>query len=351
MNIKDKLIMDDYRKEKTDFEKLGYVVHDILQKIANESGVLVMGIEHRVKGEKSLEGKLFKNGDWYQKFTDLTDVLGARVICYFADDVDVIGKMVEKSFIIDWENSSDKRALIKADTFGYLSLHYICSLPEDAGYPEELCGKRFEIQIRTILQHAWSAINHDLGYKSEFGVPRAVTRQFARLAGLLEVADDEFIRTRDDMKKYTEDTREKIINDDADEVLIDLVSLKEYMLNNKKMKAFLKQLADIEGSEINDIDPEPYICQLRWLKIHTIGDLQDMLDRNVETAYKLAEKTLAGSELDILTSNVALRFLCRAELINGGYSEDQAAEFIGLSVKNKERAEKQAKSLFKTIER
>lgn len=350
MNIKDKLIMDDYRKEKANFEKLGYVVHDMLCELADESGVLVMGIEHRVKGEKSLEGKLFKNGDWYQKFSDLTDILGARVICYFADDVDVIGKLVEERFVIDWENSSDKRALIKADTFGYLSLHYICSLPFDAGYPDEICGKKFEIQIRTILQHAWSAINHDLGYKSEFGVPRVVTRQFARLAGLLEIADDEFVRTRDEMNRYTAETREKIINDDADDVLVDLISLKEYMLHNKKMREFLKKLADIEGSEINEIDPETYIGQLKWFGIGTIGKLQEMFDRDVELAYRLAEKTLKGSELDILTSNVALRFICRAEIINGGYSLEQATEFIGLSVKNKERAEKQAKNLFKIAE-
>ena len=154
--------------------------------------------------------------------------------------MDKIGRLIEKLFVIDWENSSDKRALIKADTFGYLSLHYICSLPKDAGYPDELCSKRFEIQIRTILQHAWAAINHDLGYKSEFGVPRAVTREFARLAGLLEIADDEFVRTRDHINRYAEETREKIINDNADDVLIDMISLREYMKRNRRMRNFFE---------------------------------------------------------------------------------------------------------------
>ena len=64
-------------------------------------------------------------------------------------------------------------------------------------------------------------------------------------------------------------------------------------------------------------------------------------------ALKLAEKTLKGSELDILVSNTALRFLCRAVLLSGGYTEEQAAEFISLSVRTKERAERQAKHLFK----
>ena len=110
----------------------------------------------------------------------------------------------------------------KAFSFGYLYLHYVCSLPEDAGYPQKVCNRRFEIQIRTILQHVWDAVNHDMGYKGDFGMPRTVTRQFARLAGLFEIVDEEFIRVRDNLNIYTEQTREKIMNDGAEEVLIDI---------------------------------------------------------------------------------------------------------------------------------
>ena len=60
-------------------------------------------------------------------------------------------------------------------------------------------------------------------------MPRAVTREFARLAGLLEIADNEFVRVRDDMNRYTEETKRKIIENDADDVLIDMISLDEYM--------------------------------------------------------------------------------------------------------------------------
>ena len=198
-----------------------------------------------------------------------------------------------------------------------------------------------------MLQHAWSAINHDLGYKSKFGVPREVTREFARLAGLMEIADDEFIRVRDTMNNYTETIREKIKSDCAGDVLIDIVSINEYMQLNKKMQSFIAEIAAIEGSEIAFASADNYINQFKWLKIETIGDLQEALDKNKELALKLAEKTLKGSELDILVSNTALRFLCRAVLLSGGYTEEQAAEFISLSVRKKERAERQAKHLFK----
>ena len=239
---------------------------------------------------------------------------------------------------------------MRADSFGYLSLHYVCSLPKDAGFPQELCDVRFEIQIRTIMQHVWSEINHDLGYKSDFGMPRAVIRQFARLAGMFEIIDEEFMRVRDGMNAYTSQTRKKIQDDKAQDVLMDNVSLREYMLYNKKIRAFLERIAGIEGSEITEISPESYVPQLKWLKKKTIGDVQSMLSENEDLAFELARKSLAGSELDVVASTVALRFLCRAELLSKNYTEQQVVEFILLSVSDKKRAERQAEMLFRQKE-
>ena len=265
MNLKNRIILEDYRKQRDAFVKLGDVVHNMLTDIVDEMGITVLGIEHRVKTEKSLAGKLERSGDWYSSFEDLTDILGARVICFFSDDIDKIGKKVEEAVVIDWENSSDKRALIKADTFGYLSLHYICSLPFGDIWPDEICGKKFEIQIRTTLQHTWAAINHDLGYKSEFGVPRSVAREFSRIAGLLEIADDEFVRVRNDMKAYTDEILKKIIDNKADDVHIDMISLNEYVKRNGKMQELISKIAKISNAEISEIDPESYIIQLKFL--------------------------------------------------------------------------------------
>ena len=251
MNLKSRLILEDYRKQRDDFIKLGDTVHEMLSDIVNDMGLTVLAVEHRVKAEKSLAGKLERNGEYYNRFEDITDILGCRVIYFLSDEIDKIGKKIEETFVIDWENSSDKRALIKEDSFGYLSLHYICSLPFGDKWPDEICGKKFEVQIRTILQHAWSSINHDIGYKSEFGVPREIKRQFARIAGLLEIADDEFVRARDNMTEYTEDIRDRIITDDADDIPINMISLNEYVLRNRKMRSIIQEIADISGAEVS----------------------------------------------------------------------------------------------------
>ena len=127
MNLKSRLILEDYKRQRDDFVKLGDVVHQMLLDIAKEVGLTVLAVEHRVKEERSLAGKLERKGDGYNTLEDITDILGCRVVCFMSDEIDQIGKKVEEKFVIDWENSSDKRALIKANTFGYLSLHYICS--------------------------------------------------------------------------------------------------------------------------------------------------------------------------------------------------------------------------------
>lgn len=350
MKRTNQIIIEQFRQERDQYVVLGEELERMLKQIAKDANVPIFGIEQRVKSIDSLERKVYRGEKNYHSLEDLTDLLGARIICHFGDHIDLLGKLVEERFEIDWERCSDKRALMQADKFGYLSLHYICSLKKDAGYPEELTNKKFEIQIRTILQHAWAVINHDLGYKSEFGTPKGVIREFARLAGLLEIADDAFITARDHISEYTGTVREQIIHDEADEVGIDLISLREYMLRSPGMSAFLQELAQIEGSEIADSNPDNYINQLRFFDIDTIGKLKTFLARNRAKAMVLAERTLGGTGLDILASNVALRFLCQAELMSSEYTEEQILGFVQLSVSDTARAARRAKYLMELRE-
>ena len=347
MNAKEQLIMEEYREAKPDFERLEKEVAAILQDIADSCNIQIYAINHRIKEEKSLAGKLERKGDKYSSLSDITDILGTRVVCFFSDDVDKLAAQIEKRFEVDWNESIDKRKYLNVNTFGYLSVHYICSLKADGKYAPELLNKRFEVQMCSLMQHIWAVMEHDLGYKTKFGVPTAVKRDFFRLAGLLEIADEHFVSIRDMVSAYTKDVHERIIADTADDIPIDSVSLEEYMNNSKNMQNFLRTISNVCGAEISPQNPDNYLEQLDWLKKRNIGDLQQMLTDNYSLAMQMIEKVIAVSDLDILSSTVALRFLCHAELVNKRYSKDLIVDFFMLSMKSRERAEKYADKLIK----
>ena len=146
---------------------------------------------------------------------------------------------------------------------------------------------------------------------------------------------------------YTEDIRKRIITDDADDIAINMISLNEYVLHNKKMQSLIKEIADICGAEIKTIDPESYIPQLAYLGVKKLGDIELIIKENYDLAIKLANKALSVANLDIVSSSIALRFLCRAELLNKNYDFDKIVEFLKISLRDKEKAEKQAKLLLK----
>jgi hypothetical protein len=90
--------------------------------------------------------------------------------------------------------------------------------------------------------------------------------------------------------------------------------------------------------------------QLNDLGIKKLGDIGVMIRENYDLAIKLANKALSVANLDIVSSSVALRFLCRAELINKDYTFDKIAEFLKISLKDQDKAERQARLLLKQKE-
>jgi hypothetical protein len=60
-----------------------------------------------------------------------------------------------------------------------------------------VAGKWFEVQVRSILEHAWAEIDHEVRYKSGVDYPEDVRRRFAAIAGALEILDHEFFDLRD----------------------------------------------------------------------------------------------------------------------------------------------------------
>ena len=309
MDLHTEMLLEEYREALPVFERMQAEVLQTLREALDRNGLEVTAVESRVKTEESLKGKLALKGTKYATLADVTDVLGARIITFYTDDVDRIAAMAEKLFEIDWNNSVDKRKLHQLDSFGYNSLHYICCLP---GY-----DYRFELQLRTTLQHAWAAINHDNGYKSGVEIPREYMRRMNRLAGMLEMADDEFSRIRMEISDYRRRVQQLVQNGKLDDVLLDGDTFRSY-LQAKPFEILNKRIAAINQAEIQEVPLIRYLRVLKELGCNTLGDVRRLRNKYEEDAYALARYQLGNTDLDIISSAVGLQNICIVCILSQG---------------------------------
>ncbi len=308
-DLHQQMILEAYREALPVLEQLKTDVLVTLHEALDDSRLFLTAIEARVKKEKSLAGKLVLKGTKYATLTDITDLVGARVITSYTDDVDRIASIAERLFEIDWENSVDKRRLHQLDSFGYNSLHYICRLP---GY-----DFRFELQLRTTLQHAWAVINHDNGYKSDIEIPQEYLRRMNRLAGMLEMADDEFSRIRTELTDYRRRVQTLVKNGKLDDVQLDGDAFRSY-LQAGRFNPLNKRIAAINQAEIQETPLDNYLQVLKWLGCNTLGDVNRLIKRYEEDAYRLARHQLGNTDLDIISSALGLQNICIVCILSTG---------------------------------
>lgn len=337
----------EYDEKRPLYERLEGIVYEKLDKAVKEAGIGVMQIAHRLKERESVAEKNRRKAGKYISITDMTDIVGIRIICYFSDQVDEAAKIVEEIFDIDWDNSIDKRAALAPTVFGYLSLHYTCRVHPEDTVGSELCTLPFEIQIRSVLQHTWAEIEHDLGYKSAFGVPYHIRREFSRIAGLLEIADESFINIRKDIVLYVEDVRERVQCDRADELLIDGNTLREFTRHSATWLELTDKVISLSGAERIEASPEEFLPQLKQLGFQTLGDLKEAVTGGEDHILMLIKDALEYFEMDEVSSNILLNYLCQSVLVWGSYTDAQLESFFSLTEKNENRIKSRAERIKK----
>ena len=297
-------LLQQYRELLPTLATMAKNAYDMLRRAIRQQGIYVTAIEYRVKTEQSLAGKLERKGHKYKTIYDVTDLVGLRVITFYTDEVDKVAAIAKRVFEVDWKESVDKRKLHQLDSFGYNSLHYICRLKDAT--PEQ---PRFEIQMRTALQHVWSTIEHDTGYKGEVKIPHEYKRQFSRLAGMLELVDDEFSRLRIVLTDYRRQVQTLVKSGHLDDVSLSSDSFRSY-LDLKPFDRLNRRIAAVNQAEIFPVSVMHYLPILESFGLETLGDVQQFIDENSDDAYQLALSQLAVTDLDILSSGAALQYLC-----------------------------------------
>ena len=208
--------LESYRSLRPRFSLLAQYLQARLRLLADEREIypIVMG---RAKSLESLAEKIGRKS-YTNPMVELTDFCGVRVIVHLTQQVETLAQAVTTSLKLDLENCENKASRLAVSSFGYLSDHYILVLDEfpavegfdDSAKLRQLetlrddmlalgAPVRAELQLRTLAQHIWADIYHELGYKNEFQLPQRWEREFARLAALLEHCDKGFQEVADTM--------------------------------------------------------------------------------------------------------------------------------------------------------
>lgn len=175
----------------------------------------------------------------------------------------------------------------------------------------------FEVQIRTALQHVWSAIEHDIGYKGPVKLPAEFQRQFSRLAGMLELADDEFSRLRTVMASYRRSVQTLVASGKLSEVSLSTDSFRSY-LELRPFDRLNRRIAAVNQAEIFPSSLMPFLPILMRFKLQTLEDVQRFINDNSDDAYQLALSQLAMTDLDIMSETVGLQNLCLVFMLKQG---------------------------------
>ncbi|MFC6095710.1 GTP pyrophosphokinase family protein [Flavobacterium qiangtangense] len=275
-------IIDWYLKHKSLYRTLAKKVESIIVELLELGGNEYHATSSREKDVESFSKKIIRK-EYSNPKIEMTDLSGVRIITYVESQIEPIRRIIEDNFNIDWEKSSDKSEDLGIDKVGYKSVHYVGQLKENRlELPEyqRLRDLFFEIQIRTILQHAWAEIEHDRNYKFSGVLPKKIQRRFMLLAGLLESADSEFNSISIAIDGISDNVNKETKKGNLD-ILINSTTLKEYLrikfsklgdilehnfISNKREILIINELEKFGWKKLEDIDkniPDNFIENIK----------------------------------------------------------------------------------------
>ncbi|MFM2658893.1 hypothetical protein AAFX15_01585 [Vibrio chagasii] len=282
MNTKD--FTDWYIQNRPIYKRLSDKVESILIEVFEANDLSYHMITSRAKDIESARKKAAE--DKYKQPADIQDYAGIRVITYVEEEVEAVTRVIENLFDIDSENSSNKSEALGTDKVGYKSVHYIAKLKDDRlNLPEfrQYQDKYFEIQVRTILQHAWAEIEHDRNYKFSGKLDSGLTRRFKLLAGVLELADREFNAISSEIDAISTSVTHGNLNTELSSAA--LTSFIKSKFGDTIEKLGLHYEVDSRGLGI---------AELERFGINTIEELDELIPDDTEEYINLMAKETRG---------------------------------------------------------
>ena len=193
-----------YEETYPKYERLAKNIKQALEIFLVEEDIDVLSVEFRIKEFESFYEKIERK-KCKEPYEEIEDICGLRVVCSYTSDLDRVSEVLRREFTVI--ESVDKTSLLRHDQFGYRSWHFIVKIKNDwleAPNYRGLEDLKVEIQVRTILMHAWADIQHKLAYKKKEHIPDQILRTMSQLCAILENADNQLEQLRKERADYIE---------------------------------------------------------------------------------------------------------------------------------------------------
>ena len=322
-----KRIIKQYHDNQDLYRSLKDDIDDIFKRIINTNHFRISNMAIRIKKEDALIKKItYKNR--YQDIKEITDVVACRIITLFENDVDRIYECVKENFEIVEYNDKRKKNYDDRIDFGYNSLHLLikfnderCQFIEYADYKDIV----FELQIRTTLQHSWAEIEHGLGYKSQYEIPKDIRRRLTRLSASLELLDEEFVHIAREVDEYNKGIIhiEKVLRTD-----INYNSLVQYVNTSPRINSILEKLhTEFQFQFERDselISQSRIIQRFHYMGYTYINELDDFVENHTKEIEWLSRERIENhNENKKVNIYNVLIWLSLVMLASEGYSDPE----------------------------
>ena len=282
-----------YKQDLAKTKQIAKNLEVVLACILDKEDITYQSIRSRRKGPYSVERKILEK-KYKNPRDEITDFVGARIVVYYEEDIPVVEKTIREYFHVDDSRSVDKRKTLGLREFGYSARHFVAQtkkpkliMPEY----ENLKDIFFEIQVCTVLEHAWAEIEHEIVYHSTVTYPDSVKRKFAALAGAIEILDHEFSTLRKEesnlISKYINDLKTKPYHKPLDKAW--MIAILEHIYPDRQ--GWIK--AEAEGKPLKKELGDRCCIALKRVGIKDTSSFQRLLNKKT---LKGAIKTYAINE-------------------------------------------------------
>lgn len=153
------------------------ILNPLAVAVENQLKAYLVGVDRidrvcaRPKSVKKFIGKAGKLHEGSLKYREplrqIQDQIGARIVTFYNTDVETVAPLVTQYYS---KREFTSHVPESESEFGYEGKHFILNIPRDlypATFDIDLMPDVFELQVKTLFQHAWAEAEHDLAYKPE----------------------------------------------------------------------------------------------------------------------------------------------------------------------------------------